>query len=170
MFCLNARTRYFRSVKWIYVRYFILCIFIIFMFLSGTKKSSFPPINRSSPEQPLTNDQLSNSHLIQSPFQRELISQCLLNHRRLYENSSSICETARAKDDEQNRNFNDVLKSLNSLRQQIVPYPNDYFHGRGVVLTVGQSQLPFARVNLKMLEFSGTQLPVQVNILTRERE
>ena len=133
-------------------------------------KKSSSPSNQSSSIRSLTQDQVPNLDVIHSPFQKELISQCLFNHRRLYENSSSICETARAKDDEQNRNFNDVLKSLNSLRQQIVPYPNDYFHGRGVVLTVGQSQLPFARVNLKMLEFSGTQLPVQVNILTRERE
>ena len=120
--------------------------------------------NQSSSIRSLTQDQVPNLDVIHSPFQKELISQCLFNHRRLYENSSSVCQTARAENDEQNRIFHELLESLNSLRQQIVPYPNDYFHGRGVVLTVGQSQLRFARVNLKMLELSGTRLPVQVKI------
>ena len=127
-------------------------------------KKSSSPSNQSSSIRSLTQDQVPNLDVIHSPFQKELISQCLFNHRRLYENSSSVCQTARAENDEQNRIFHELLESLNSLRQQIVPYPNDYFHGRGVVLTVGQSQLRFARVNLKMLELSGTRLPVQVKI------
>jgi len=75
------------------------------------------------------------------------------------------CNTSEPLDIEQKDAFFAISKFLNSFRQQMVPYPNEYFHGRGIVLTVGPSQLTFARVNLKMIEFSGTRLPVQVNII-----
>ncbi|CAF3350704.1 unnamed protein product [Rotaria sp. Silwood1] len=63
--------------------------------------------------------------------------------------------------EEHEQDFPIISKLLVTLRQQIVPYQNEYFHGRGIVLTVGPSQLELARVNLKMIEHSGTQLNVQ---------
>jgi hypothetical protein len=52
----------------------------------------------------------------------------------------------------------------------MISYPDEYFHGRGIVLTVGPNQLDFAEVNLKMIERSGTRLGVQVNkIVPRHR-
>ncbi|CAF5101923.1 unnamed protein product, partial [Rotaria sp. Silwood1] len=63
--------------------------------------------------------------------------------------------------EEHEQDFPIISKLLVRLRQQIVPYQNEYFHGRGIVLTVGPSQLELARVNLKMIEHSGTQLNVQ---------
>ncbi|CAF4625962.1 unnamed protein product, partial [Rotaria sp. Silwood1] len=64
--------------------------------------------------------------------------------------------------EEHEQDFPIISKLLVTLRQQIVPYQNEYFHGRGIVLTVGPSQLELARVNLKMIEHSGTQLNVQI--------
>jgi hypothetical protein len=81
----------------------------------------------------------------------------------MYENSSYECDISTPLTTQQNRSFSAISKSLNSLRQQIVPYPNEYFHGRGIVLTLGLTQLKYAKANLKMLELSNTRLPVQVN-------
>jgi hypothetical protein len=58
--------------------------------------------------------------------------------------------------------FHIISTELATLRLHMIPYPNEYFHGRGIVLTTGKSQLKFAKINLKMLELTGTRLPVQV--------
>ncbi|CAF4331056.1 unnamed protein product, partial [Rotaria sordida] len=55
---------------------------------------------------------------------------------------------------------------LIKLREQIVPYPEEYFEGRGIVLTVGFAQASSEKVTLKMIELSGTQLPVQIGLVT----
>ncbi|CAF1171960.1 unnamed protein product [Rotaria sordida] len=55
-----------------------------------------------------------------------------------------------------------ISELLIKLREQIVPYPEEYFEGRGIVLTVGFAQASSEKVTLKMIELSGTQLPVQL--------
>jgi hypothetical protein len=83
----------------------------------------------------------------------------------MYDNSPRECNITVPLNKERLDALSNISKLLISLRQQIVPYPNEYFHGRGIVLTVGQNQLGLAKVNLKMIELSGTRLPVQVNIV-----
>jgi hypothetical protein len=51
---------------------------------------------------------------------------------------------------------------LQRFRKEIVPYPKNYFYGRGIVLTAGSNQMNYAEVNLKMMELTGTKLSVQV--------
>ncbi|CAF2443998.1 unnamed protein product [Rotaria sp. Silwood2] len=55
-----------------------------------------------------------------------------------------------------------MAQLLHTLRQQVVPYPNDHFSGRGIVLTVGFNQLKFLKVNLKMIELTATKLSIQI--------
>jgi hypothetical protein len=106
---------------------------------------------------------LSNSSSTNSSFRNELINQRLRSYFLMYENSSQECKISIPLTNKQNQSYSAILKSLDSLRQQIVPYPNEYFYGRGIVLTVGLKQLKYAKANLKMLELSNTRLPVQVN-------
>jgi hypothetical protein len=80
----------------------------------------------------------------------------------VYENSLNECNTTKMLTDDQKDAFDIISITLPTLSFQIIPYPNEYFHGRGIVLTTGRRQLKFAKVNLKMLELSGTRLPVQV--------
>jgi hypothetical protein len=80
----------------------------------------------------------------------------------MYDNLSSECNISSSLTSKQNESFLTISKVLDSLRQQIVPYPNEYFHDRGIVLTVGMKELKLARSNLRMLQLSNTRLPVQV--------
>ncbi|CAF3928778.1 unnamed protein product [Rotaria sordida] len=80
----------------------------------------------------------------------------------MYDNASRTYNITRSLNKEQEHDFPTISKLLITLRQQIVPYPNEYFHGRGIVLTVGPHQLALARANLKMIEHSNTQLHVQI--------
>ena len=156
--------RNYRLFRWICFLHAVLFILFICITEIRRKESSFSltHILDLSNSAQTANVTLSKSHPISASLRNELIDQHLLNHIRLHENVSSVCETSKANNAEQNRSFNDILRLLNSLRREIVPYPNDYFHGRGIVLTVGLSQLKYAKVNLKMIELSGTRLPVQV--------
>jgi hypothetical protein len=67
--------------------------------------------------------------------------------------------------DDQKHDFRKMSDLLQAFRKQIVPYPNDYFHGRGIVLTAGRNQMKFAKVNLKMIELTRTKLSVQVQMI-----
>ncbi|CAF3598061.1 unnamed protein product, partial [Rotaria sp. Silwood2] len=79
----------------------------------------------------------------------------------MYDNAPSKCNTTSSLNTQREHHFPNISKLLITLRQQMILYPNEYFHGRGIVLSVGHYQLPFARVNLKMIEHSGTKLHVQ---------
>lgn len=154
----------YRLIQWICFLHIVFFIsFICITKITRTKSSfslkdilSLPNYTRSS------NIKFSNSRPISATFRNQLIDQRMLSHLRLYENGSSVCEISQANDVEQNRSFHEILSRLHSLRQEIVPYPNDYFHDRGIVLTVGLHQLIFAKINLKLIELTGTRLPVQV--------
>ncbi|CAF3720196.1 unnamed protein product [Rotaria sordida] len=101
-------------------------------------------------------------NLIHASFKDELIDEHLASYSLMYNNESRVCNRERPLNRAQERDFSAISKLLITLREQIVPYPNEYFHGRGIVLTVGQHQLKFAKVNLKMIEHSGTQLDIQI--------
>ena len=80
----------------------------------------------------------------------------------MYDDSHSVCNMTSLLTNIQQRDFNSMFQLLTTFRQQIVPYPNDHFYGRGIVLSVGPNQFKFAQVNLKMIELTKTKLPVQV--------
>ncbi len=146
----------------------ILCLLLVIIILTKESKnittSLFPVVNLSnSSSSPIINSLISPS--INLSFKDELINKRLTSYSQMYDNSSRECNTSRPLNDAQRDGFSAISELLISLRQQIIPYPNNYFYGRGIVLTVGPAQLKFAKVNLKMIEFSGTRLPVQVNII-----
>ena len=120
------------------------------------------PVSRSTSSQPSLT-KISNARSINSTFRNELIDQRLKSHFSMYENSSQECDMSKPLTTQQNQTFSTILKSLDSLRQQLVPYPNDYFHGRGIVFSVGLRDIKLIRSNLKVIALIDTRLPIQVN-------
>ena len=115
-----------------------------------------------------TNSFVINSKALQSrksTFRDEQINELLIRQTYMKVGLSDGCHVSEPLTDDQKDNFQKVSNELAKLRALIAPYPNDYFHGRGIVLTVGLGQLKFAKVNLKMLQLSGTRLPIQVNFI-----
>jgi hypothetical protein len=109
-------------------------------------------------------------HLINSSLRDELVNERLASYSQLYDNSSNGCNKTNRLNKRQEKIFSKMSQLLIRLRKQMISYPDEYFHGRGIVLTVGPNQLDFAEVNLKMIERSGTRLGVQVNnIVPRHR-
>lgn len=151
--------------RWSFIRMFcysniIFVLFIIFILNLESKSTSSS--SSSSSQSPVRNP--LNSHLINSSFRDKLISERLQTHSRMYDNSPRECNISEPLKKQLEDEFSEISRTLISLRQQIVRYPNEHFHGRGIVLSVGASQLKHAKVNVKMIELSGTRLPVQVNI------
>ncbi len=142
-----------KAVSYLY----LICLFLIILILK------WEPIKTPFSSIPVVKSLTARS--ISLSFRDELINERSTSYSRIYDNSLRECNISEPLDIERKDAFFAISKFLNSFRQQMVPYPNEYFHGRGIVLTVGPSQLTFARANLKMIEFSGTRLPVQVNII-----
>lgn len=116
---------------------------------------------------------LSNSSVPETPkivsptdlihFKQQLFDKRLVSYNLQYPDFFPVCnETGKPLNDRKNHSMQKILELLQTYPKQIIPYPTDYFHGRGIVLTTGTKELKYARVNLKMLELSGTKLPVQV--------
>lgn len=105
---------------------------------------------------------LSKSHQITIKFREQLIKQRLETHFQMYDSSTKICNEKVELDAKLNQSLSVISKLLVELRGQIVPYPNEYFYGRGIVLTVGLLQMKYAKINLKMMELSHIQLPIEV--------
>jgi hypothetical protein len=101
-------------------------------------------------------------HPIKTSFKDERINQLLANPSLMYNHSLNECNITKPLTVVEERAFDTISITLGTFRSQMIPYPNEYFHGRGIVLTTGKSQLKFAKINLKMLELTGTRLPVQV--------
>ena len=139
---------------------YIICIFLISILWITTTK-----INCSS----CSTIKSQFLHLPKTSFRDELISEHLSSYSRMYDNISSECNKTQRLSEEQQKAFPAISKLLIALREQLVSYPNEYFHGRGIVLTTGSNQLKLTEVNLKMMEFSGTRLNVQVNIIVYTR-
>jgi hypothetical protein len=102
------------------------------------------------------------SHLIDTSFKQQLFNEHLSTYKILYNNLLPVCNTTNSLNTDQQRDFHRMSELLKTFRQQIIPYPNNYFYGRGIVLSVGPNQLKYAKVNLKMIELTLTRLPVQV--------
>ena len=96
-------------------------------------------------------------------FRNELIHRHLASYSRTYGKANAQCETNKTLSADQRETFSRMSQVLVTLRQQMIPYPAGHFRGRGIVLTVGTNQLPFAKVNLKMIEHTATRLPVEVS-------
>ena len=101
-------------------------------------------------------------YTINDALKQELINEHLLSYSQFYNSSSYECKR-KSNDGQLERKLNATARLLPTLGRNIAPYPNDYFHGRGIVLTVGKYQLPFAKVNLEMIQHTRTRLPVQVS-------
>ena len=129
-----------------------IIITVLFFNNQSSKPDSFPPLVLN----------LTASHSPSISFRDKRTNQLLTSYSHVYEDSVYKCNTTRALRTDQRIAFDIISIKLATLRLKITPYPEEYFHGRGIVLTTGLRQLKFARVNLKMLEVSGTQLPIQV--------
>ena len=134
-------------LKYIKIICYLNFIFFVVIILFTTRK---------------TKNNSSNSSIVNLSFRETLINEHLASYSRMYDNSINECNITNPLTDDQKRAFHNISKKLTSFRTKMIPYPNEYFHGRGIVLTVGLGQLKFAKVNLKMIEITGTRLPVQV--------
>ena len=92
----------------------------------------------------------------------DLVIERMATHRRFYDGSPTGCNTNPALTSELQQNFESITQFLIESRQTIIPYAKDYFVGKGIVLTVGRSQIFLAKINVKLMELTGTRLPVQV--------
>lgn len=95
-------------------------------------------------------------------FQHERTNQLLHSYEQFYADSGKACQRNESLTEEQISAFDNISAKLPVLRTELIEYPAEYFHGRGIVLSAGRKQLKFARINLRILEASGTRLPVQV--------
>ncbi|CAF3985101.1 unnamed protein product, partial [Rotaria sordida] len=82
-------------------------------------------------------------------FRQELIRRHLASHSRFYDYSAGICNITDNLPRERPRILVNISELLIKLREQIVPYPEEYFEGRGIVLTVGFAQASSEKVTLK---------------------
>ncbi len=102
------------------------------------------------------------SHSNDISFKQQLFHERLSSYNLLYNDSLSVCNKTKSLTNNQSRAFDTMSELLQRFRKRIVPYPNNHFYGRGIVLTAGPKQLKFAKLNLKMMELAETKLPVQV--------
>src|SRR5690348_8602736 len=91
----------------------------------------------------------TTSRSIKISFQDERINQLLASYSHMYEDLVGECNTTKPLTDRQKNVFDIIAIKLATLRYEMIPYPNEYFHGRGIVLTTGRAQLNFAKLNLK---------------------
>ncbi len=106
--------------------------------------------------------QVDISHSNDISFKQQLLHERLSSYNLLYNDSLPVCDKTNSLTNNQTHDFHKMSQLLETFRKQIVPYPNNYFSGRGIVLTAGFSQFGYAKVNLKMIELTGTKLPVEV--------
>lgn len=104
----------------------------------------------------------TRSYHIDSAFQNKRIDELLQSYHNFYDNSQRGCTGNLSLTDEQKDAFGKISTKLITLRTELIEYPKEYFHGRGIVLTAARKQLRYAKANLRMLETTGTRLPVQV--------
>jgi len=128
-------------------------VIIVILFINeSSKTNSFLPLIINSVA----------SHSINLSFRDKRINELLTSYSHVYEDTIYECNTTIPLTDNEKNAFDIIAIKMPTLHTQMIPYPNEYFRGRGIVLTTGRKQLKFARVNLKMIEITGTRLPVQV--------
>ncbi|UJR25050.1 hypothetical protein I4U23_006410 [Adineta vaga] len=147
MIQFGEKMKNFKNLRTICGINLIISLFIFFYVNKQSINSTFP-----SP----------SSYIINLSFKEQLITEHLISYSQFYNKSSPECNTKESLNNPHEQHLNATSLILSQLREQIVPYPNDYFHDRGIVLTVGEHQLSLVKVNLKMIEHSATQLPVQI--------
>jgi hypothetical protein len=102
------------------------------------------------------------SHSMDISFKQQLLHERLSSYNLLYNDSFPVCNETKSLTNDQKHDFHKISELLQTFQKQIVPYSNNHFYGRGIVLTAGSSEIWFAKVNLKMMELTGTKLPVEV--------
>ena len=90
-------------------------------------------------------------------FQRLLDS-----HKKVYDPSNAECSSGGNLEEKNEQLLENVRKLLPQLQNKLILYPNEYFKGRGIVLTVGNDQLLHTKINLRIIEWLKTELPVEV--------
>jgi hypothetical protein len=96
---------------------------------------------------------------------KDLINDRLKSHAQFFDELSFLCNAKDTLTVEQKQDFDKIAQVLNEFRQQPVPlYSENQFNGRGIVLTVGAREISRCKVNLKMVEYIETRLPVQVKL------
>lgn len=106
----------------------------------------------------------SKNYITNVSFRQELIDERLKSHVKMYEEKNVKCTSERSFQGDEKENYDEIEKTLKKIQSEMISYPENYFSGRGIVLTMGDAQLPFIKVNLQMIEFTSTRLPVQVRI------
>ena len=154
----------YRSPKKSMRRSFLLAVFSIFNiifivltipYLLQKDSSSTNPVRLS-----ITN--VSTLHTLSPLFERNRIDELLKSYFNRYENSDNDNRLAYPLSDEEEQLFTSMTMKLANLRTKLIPYPSEAFHARGIVLSVGRQQIRYAKINLRMLEVTGSRLPVQV--------
>ncbi len=144
-----------QRLKWLKIICFVNITFLVIIIIFTSRISrtnSFLSVVINS----------TTTHFIDISFRHERINQLLASYSRMYEHSLDECNKTKSLTDSEKNAFDTISIKLLTLRSQIIPYPKEYFHGRGIVFTTGKRQIKFARVNLKLLELTGTRLPIQV--------
>ena len=95
------------------------------------------------------------------PFEKGI--QRLLNtHSLAYNNDQTVCQSNGELNEKDEELLIKVEELLPQLKEKIIPYPHEYYQGRGIVLTVGPNQLLHTRFNLRILQWSETKLNIEV--------
>ncbi len=96
-------------------------------------------------------------------FKQQLFDDRLASYNLFYNDSLPICsDQTNSLNNDQKTDWQKMSELLKTFRNHTVPYPTDHFYGRGIVLTAGTNQIKYAKVNLKMIELTRTNLSVQV--------
>jgi hypothetical protein len=135
--------------------YFILPFLIFFTFIATKHLIAVPSSSET---------RIDISHSNDISFKQQLFHERLSSYNLLYNDSLPVCDKTNSLNNSQIYDFHRMSELLQTFRKQIIPYPNNSFSGRGIVLTAGLSQFRYAKLNLKMIEFTGTKLPVEVRL------
>lgn len=101
---------------------------------------------------------------IQNSFRQQLIAEWLKSYAVMYDLKPVQCKYDRHLDSAEQARFTEMTTLLEKIRESVPDYPKNHFYGRGIVLTIGEQQLNLAKINLQMIAFTSTRLPVQVSI------
>jgi len=89
------------------------------------------------------------------------IRRLLYTHSIAY-NDSNICGSSWQLKPEEKKLLKNISKLMPQLRNELVPYPDGYFKGQGIVLTVGINQLLHTKLNLRIIEWLKIKLSIEV--------
>lgn len=99
------------------------------------------------------------------------INRYLQNHAQFFQSSSLPCNLTKTVMIEQIQHYNRISQILTQISEQISSVSNnDNFTGRGIVLALDATQIRQCQVNLHMIEYTETHLPVQVNLKIPQHE